>query len=53
MVIFSRLELLNQRQLLRQAIFGKSLLEKQLAFLLSAIRKISFDITTSWQKTYG
>lgn len=50
MVIFSRLELLNQRQLLRQAIFGKSLLEKQLAFLLSAIRKISFDITTSWKK---
>lgn len=50
MVIFSRLELLNQRQLLQQAIFGKSLLERQLAFLLSAIRKASFDITTSWKK---
>lgn len=50
MVVFSRLELLNQKQLLQQAIFGKSLLERQLAFLLSAIRKASFDITTSWKK---
>lgn len=50
MVVFSRLELLNQRQLLEQALFGKSLLERQLAYLLSSIRKISFDITTSWKK---
>ena len=33
MVVFSRLELLNQRQLLEQALFGKSLLERQLAYL--------------------
>lgn len=49
MVIFSRLELLNQRQLLNQAIFGKSLLERQLAFLLNAVRKMTFDITSSWK----
>ena len=50
MVTFSRLELLNQRQLLEQAIFGKSLLERQLAYLLNAVRKMSMDITSSWKK---
>lgn len=50
MVVFSRLELLNQKELLEQAIFGKELLEKQLSYLLSSLRKMSQDITTSWKK---
>lgn len=49
MSVFSRLELLNQKELLEQAIFGKELLEKQLAYLLSSLRKMSRDITTSWK----
>lgn len=50
MVVFSRIELLNQQELLEQAIFGKDLLEKQLAYLLNSLRKMSQDITTSWRK---
>ena len=49
LVVFSRLELLNQRQLLSQAQLGHSLLERQLAFLLNTIRKMSIDISSSWK----
>lgn len=49
MVVFSRLELLNQRQLLEQAQLGYMLLERQLAFLLNRVRKMSIDISTSWK----